>query len=235
MTDVYEWVTKDCILRKKRDLEEMQTDPERATSANAYSWIKKGNIVMEFAKGFDNILDIGCGWGRELCRLENAVGVDISKVFLRTARNYVRNQVILADAYRLPFKDDSFSFLVISEVIEHLADPMRVLVEIKRVLKPKGKLLIQTPNRALTLGRFISSEKRGHIREFTFAELKTLLGHFGFTILRRTGSTIPYIPSTSRFETLNSSRFIFPLWKFLDKAIPLKWDIIILSESPISK
>jgi ubiquinone/menaquinone biosynthesis C-methylase UbiE len=235
MTDAYEWVTKDYTLRRKRDLEEMQTDPKRATSANAYSWIKKGNIAMEFANGSDNILDVGCGWGRELSRLENSVGIDLSRAFLRTARNYVKNEVVLTEAHYLPFKDNSFSFVIMSEVMEHLVNPPRVLLEIKRILKPKGRLLIQTPNKALTLGKFISSEKCGHIHEFTFVELKNLLDHFGFNILKRVGSTIPYIPSTSKFEKLNSSRFFFSLWKFLDRSIPLKWDIIILSESDSSK
>ncbi len=235
MTDAYELVTKDYCLRNKRDLEEMQKDPKKATSANAYSWIKKGNITMELAKSSENILDVGCGWGRELCKLQNAVGVDISKVFLRTARTYIKNDVILTDAHYLPFKDNSFSFVVMSEVIEHLENPTKVLVEIKRVLRTKGRLLIQTPNKALTLGKFISSEKCGHIREFTFVELKNLLEPFGFNILKRSGSTLPYIPSTSRLEKLNHSRLFFSFWRLLNKTIPLKWDIIILSESANKK
>jgi ubiquinone/menaquinone biosynthesis C-methylase UbiE len=235
MTDAYEWVTKNYCLRKKRDLEEMQKDLKKATSANAYSWIKKGNMTMELTKGSENILDVGCGWGRELCKLQNAVGVDISQAFLRTARNYVKNDVILTDAYYLPFKNNSFSFVVMSEVIEHLTNPTKVLVEIKRVLKTNGRLLIQTPNKVLTLGKFISTEKCGHIHEFTFVELKNLLEPLGFSILERTGSTIPYIPSTSRLEKLDHSRLFFSFWRLLNKIIPLKWDIIILSESANSK
>jgi len=235
MTDAYEWVTKNYRLRKKRDLEEMQKDLKKATSANAYSWIRKGNITMELTKGSENILDVGCGWGRELCKLQNAVGVDISQAFLRTARNYVKNDVILTDAYYLPFKNNSFSFVVMSEVIEHLTNPTKVLVEIKRVLKTNGRLLIQTPNKVLTLGKFISTEKCGHIHEFTFVELKNLLEPLGFSILERTGSTIPYIPSTSRLEKLDYSRLFFSFWRLLNKIIPLKWDIIILSESANSK
>jgi ubiquinone/menaquinone biosynthesis C-methylase UbiE len=229
MTDLYEWVTKTFTLRNKRDLEEMQTDARKATSANAFSWIIKGNITMEFADDAKEILDVGCGWGRELIRLEDAVGVDICLPFLKTARNYTRNTVTLADAHYLPFRDGSFDFVVISEVVEHMEQPMRVMNELKRVLKPKGRLLIQTPNRLLTLGKFISSKKCGHVHEFTYTELKNLLEFLGFKIRQRTGSTIPYIPSTSRFEKLNHNALFFSLWKFLDKMIPLKWDIIVLS------
>ncbi len=230
MTDLYEWVTETFTLRNKRDLEEMQTDARKATSANAFSWIIKGNITMEFADDAEEILDVGCGWGRELIRLEDAVGVDICLPFLKTARNYTRNTVTLADAHNLPFRDGSFDFVVISEVIEHMKQPMRVMNELKRVLKPKGRLLIQTPNRLLTLGKFISPKKCGHVHEFTYAELENLLEFLGFEIRQRTGSTIPYIPSTSKFEKLNHNALFFSLWKFLDKMIPLKWDIIVLSE-----
>lgn len=230
MADPYEWVTKDYKLRRKRDLEEMQKDLKKATSANSFSWIIKGNITMKFAQNAERVLDVGCGWGRELSRLENAIGIDIILPFLKTARNYVKNDVVLADAHCLPFINNSFDFVVLSEVIEHLKDARKALSELKRVLKPKCKLLIQTPDKSITLGKFIHAEKSGHIHEFSFPELKNLLEEFGFKILKRTGSTIPYIPSTSKLEKLNSNKFFFALWKLLNKVLPLKWDLIVLSE-----
>lgn len=230
MTDPFKWVTRDYRLREKRDLEEMQTDIEKATSANSYSWIIKGNITMKLAQGAERIIDVGCGWGRELTRLKNAIGIDIKIPFLRTARNYVKNDVILADAHCIPFTDNTFDFAVLSEVIEHLTDVRKVLKELKRILKPKAKLLIQTPNKNITLGKFIKKEGCGHIHEFTFIELKSLLEEFGFKVLLRTGSTIPYVPSTSKLERLNSSKVFFTLWKMLNRIIPVKWDLIILCE-----
>jgi len=41
---------------------------------------------------------------------------------------------------------------------------------------------------------------------------------------------MPYIPSTSRFEKLNYNKLFFSIWKFLDKIVPIKWDVIVLSE-----
>lgn len=230
MVNPFEWITKSYTLRKKRDLEELQTDTSKATSANAFSWIRKGNITMKFAKDAEKILDVGCGWGRELIRLKKAVGIDLCLPFIKAARNYVKNDVILADAHYLPFRKNTFDFAVISEVIEHTTNPLKVLNELRRVLKLKGKLLVQTPNKILTLGKLISPEKCGHVHEFTFPELKNLLESLGFKILQRTGSTIPYIPSTSKFEKLDHNTFFFSAWKFLNKIIPLKWDIIVLSE-----
>jgi SAM-dependent methyltransferase len=229
MTDPHEWVTESFNLRNKRDIEEMQTDTKKATSANAFSWIVKGNITMRFASSSGEVLDVGCGWGRELTRLKDAVGIDVCLPFLKTARNYTSNPVILADAHFLPFRDDSFDFIVISEVIEHLAHPVKVIGELKRVLRQRGKLLVQTPNKLLTRGAFIHPEKCGHVHEFTFSELVGLLNSSGFEVLQREGSTIPYIPSTNRFEGLNHNIVFFSLWKMLNRLLPLRWDVIVLS------
>jgi SAM-dependent methyltransferase len=235
MADPHKWVTETFTLRNRRDIEEMQTDTGIATSANSFSWIVKGNMTMRFAGNARKILDVGCGWGRELTRLKDAVGVDICLPFLKTTRNYTRNPVILADAHFLPFRADSFDFVVISEVIEHVAHPTKVINELRRVLKQKGRLLLQTPNKLLTRGKFIHSEKCGHVHEFTCSELTNSLECSGFEVLQREGSTIPYIPSTSKFEKLNHNIIFFSFWKILNRVIPLKWDMIIFCKFRVKK
>lgn len=47
---------------------------------------------------------------------------------------------------RLPFQDEEANVVVITEVIEHLANPVNILKEIKRILKPSGIMVISTPN-----------------------------------------------------------------------------------------
>lgn len=235
MADPQRWVTETFTLRNKRDIEEMQTDTRMATSANGFSWIVKGNMTKQFAGNAKEMLDVGCGWGRELARLRDAVGIDICLPFLKTARNYVRNPVILADAHFLPFRAGSFDFVAISEVIEHVAQPTKVIRELKRVLRQRGRLLLQTPNKLLTLGKIIHSEKCGHVHEFTCSELTGLLERSGFEILQRKGSTIPYIPSTSKLEELNHNIIFFSLWRILNRVIPLKWDMIVLCEFKVNK
>jgi SAM-dependent methyltransferase len=48
------------------------------------------------------------------------------------------------DAHQLPFADDSFDAVVSMEVLEHLHSPERVVDEIRRVLKPEGRLVLTT-------------------------------------------------------------------------------------------
>lgn len=66
--------------------------------------------------------------------------------------------------------DNSFDFVISFQVIEHIIKDGDYVKEIHRVLKPGGKFIVTTPNKPMSLSR-----NPWHIREYTVAELKTLL------------------------------------------------------------
>ena len=85
----------------------------------------------------------------------------------------------------LPLEDSSFDLVWASEVIEHVTDTARWLSEVRRVLEPRGRLLLTTPSHGrlrVVLGgveRF--SEPLGdHLHLYTRDSLGSLLGEFGF-------------------------------------------------------
>jgi SAM-dependent methyltransferase len=98
------------------------------------------------------------------------------------------------EAERFPYGDASFDALLFCEIIEHLhTDPMKVMKEIKRVLKPGGVLVLTTPNVAklqnrlrLLAGKNINDRYSGygpygrHNREYTRNEVSRLLHYCGF-------------------------------------------------------
>lgn len=113
-----------------------------------------------------------------------------------------------ADLNLLPFADDSFDKIVVLEVIEHLACERagRYLCELRRVLAPKGQLLLTTPNyRSFwpvlewLIDRFGGAAQMGgkqHICHFDPARLRRVLGDNGFRV-RREGSVYHLSPFLS--------------------------------------
>lgn len=197
--------------------------------AKEYSWIVKGLLTRRLVQGASRILDIGCGRGGQTARLKNAVGLDVDLPRLRFAKSISDNDFVLAHANWLPFRDDSFDRVIMSEVIEHLPDQSGAVEEVDRVLSAYGRFLIQTPDRRITLGIFIH-RIHGHVHEFTPRDLNSFLLEHGFETIFRTGSTIPYIPSTSRLQRLNHNRAFFRIWRLLNAVLPLTWDIIVLAK-----
>ena len=98
------------------------------------------------------VLDVGCAFGFGTARLKRryrAVGVDASFSLLHRARGPVRGTLALARAERLPFANAAFDAVVCLEVLEHVQAEAPVLDEIRRVLKPRGELVLSVPNLGL--------------------------------------------------------------------------------------
>lgn len=148
------------------------------------------------------VLDVGCGAARSyaprLARLAGSyVGVDVSSTAVEAARRGGLSARVIDDAARLPFPDASFDLVTCIEVIEHLFAPEAAAAEIRRVLRPGGRLVTSAPNVAywrlrasLALGVWnpLGDEhsverpwRDPHIRFFTPAILERMLRSAGFS------------------------------------------------------
>jgi ubiquinone/menaquinone biosynthesis C-methylase UbiE len=143
----------------------------------------------------DRALDVGCGTGEFTAALAQAgaqpVGVDVAEAALERARTRhptLAFQLVPFDG-PLPFEDSAFEVAWASEVIEHVADTARWLSEVRRVLAPRGRLLLTTPSHGrllLALGgieRF-SPPLGDHLHLYTKRSLRSLLDEFGFGEIR---------------------------------------------------
>jgi SAM-dependent methyltransferase len=94
------------------------------------------------------VLDCGCGAGSyavEYARLgAKTVGVEYQREKLRRAPGVL---LMAADASALPLASESFDVVVLNEVLEHVPDQRQVLSELRRVLVPRGRLVLMSPNR----------------------------------------------------------------------------------------
>jgi ArsR family transcriptional regulator len=112
----------------------------------------KALVELTVTAQLGDLLDIGCGRGQILkllaTRANRAVGVDIDADTTRLARA----ELLLAglpncslrsgDMYRLPFGDADFDTIILDDIIADAKHPVRALTEARRVLKPKGRLIV---------------------------------------------------------------------------------------------
>jgi 2-polyprenyl-3-methyl-5-hydroxy-6-metoxy-1,4-benzoquinol methylase len=120
------------------------------------------------------------------------VGADLSRQALKKGKHHQR---ILTDACNLPFQDNSIAVVSCFEIIEHTQEPQHLMKEIARILKPKGKLLISTPNQK---SLFIKIQNTAHLprfhdwryvethyQTFTPKKLSVLLKNHGFIVTKK--------------------------------------------------
>lgn len=106
-----------------------------------------------FSKG-SLVLEAGCGVGAQtrIIAAKNPdskfISVDLSEASLSEARKLIESSGIenvdfrKADIFRLPFKDGIFDDVIICFVLEHLHNPVQALIELKRVLKNEGTMVV---------------------------------------------------------------------------------------------
>lgn len=99
-------------------------------------------ILNCYLKGL--MLDLGCGLGDMLAFRPNSVGADINPLNVEFCLN-MGFEVYLMKRNKLPFNNQTFDSVLLDNVLEHIKDPDLLLKEIRRVLKPKGVLLIGVP------------------------------------------------------------------------------------------
>ena len=127
---------------------------------------------------------------------------DVSAVALERARQRLRHArlVELEPDAPLPFEDSAFELVLCAETIEHVRDVQLLLSEVRRVLRPGGRLALTTPAHGRLTGLAVLA--RGferhfeplspHLRFFTRRSLRRLLGELGFEVesLRRRSGTL---------------------------------------------
>jgi SAM-dependent methyltransferase len=143
-------------------------------------------------RGGGRLLDVGCGDGRQLALMRDlgwtAEGVDFDAKAVAAARARGLHVRVgsLADQH---FPDGSFDAVTLSHVIEHVHEPLRLLQEIRRVLKPEGHLVVLTPNAAGMGRRLYGAAWRGlepprHLTVFSPRSLRLLFRQAGFAEAR---------------------------------------------------
>lgn len=151
--------------------------------------------------GREVVLDAGCGNGRNLVEIarhcKSVCGIDSAPNMLKFARKRAKREGVKAvfksaDIRNLPFKAATFDVIFCLAVLHHLKKPQheKALQEMRRVLKPGGKLFLSVWSRHRKGKKeehiaFSDLHARAELRYhyfFTRAELKTALEKAGFAV-----------------------------------------------------
>lgn len=154
------------------------------------------------------ILDVACNdgyLGKIYSQYGTVSGVDLNEEAVRKARESGVN-AIAGDIFKIDsiFNKDKFDVVIAGDIIEHVFDTELLLKKIYHILDINGVVLISTPN-LVSLGRRIMSVlgknpyceysaksngiNVGHIRYYTFANIKTQLQEVGFRHVRMEADT----------------------------------------------
>ncbi|MFC1624974.1 methyltransferase domain-containing protein [Patescibacteria group bacterium] len=179
------------------------------TSCEGFEKYLKGNFSKRFFEAISlikikkgmQVLDLGAGRG-ELSIILAKKGVfvksvDYSQDSIKIIKESIKKvdkktkgkiKVIRANAQKLPFSNSSFDLVFLLDTVEHLypEELKKTLLEVKRVLKPGGKLVLHTPNKLLIKVLYFFSKlffpwwkKHGlHVNEQSYFSLKNNLKIF---------------------------------------------------------
>ena len=140
------------------DLVDTWWDPRGGFAMLHWLAAARARLVPDATRADSLLLDLACGGGllapHVVGKGHRHVGLDLSSTALPLARAHGVVPV-RGDVLRLPFADEVADVVVAGEVLEHVADPARLVVEACRVLRPGGTLVLETIA-ATWWGRFSS-------------------------------------------------------------------------------
>lgn len=144
------------------------------------------------------ILDIGAG---DMLLARTFPEYEIYSIDLATTGLHGNKRAVVGAAERLPFADGCFNSIVLSEVLEHVTDPLATLEEIGRVTTVDAHLMISVPNWPLSTAEYLYHRRKigkhptlenlrewdpNHERRYTDTELDEVMRRAGWTAVSTT-------------------------------------------------
>ncbi len=161
--------------------------------SNLYSSLFSFSVYKKIAAEKINkpgrILDVGCGNGGLLLLFKTrgweTHGVEPSESGFAIANNKIGETIHNCTLDNYIFPANYFDIVVVNHVLEHIAEPKKTMLEIKRVLKPNGNLHIEVPDAGTNQYRFTESkwyhfDGPRHVHQYTTKSLVKLLNIYGF-------------------------------------------------------
>jgi 2-polyprenyl-3-methyl-5-hydroxy-6-metoxy-1,4-benzoquinol methylase len=203
------------------------------------------SILKEITDDHSIVLDVGCGkgWvsGSLIPRGNKVISMDISTdnpVNAVRSLPHINHAGLIADVYNIPLKENSVDCIVASEIMEHLPDPKVFIINLLKILKRKGKLIITVPyNEAIEYYLCVHcnrpTPKSAHLHSFTESNIKDYFPHEGI-IMSHKKFLNKYL---SRIKSYLILKYLpFSVWLLIDGLFnkvfnkPTRLQIVIIKE-----
>lgn len=162
------------------------------------------------------VLDVGCGDGVVTKHIldtltdtrDTLIGVDSDSLRLKRLSNRLNILVVVGDAANLPMNMDYADIIVLHHVLEHIVDDDKVILELKRVLKPGGWLIIGVPNEGGVVGTLLrmvhwrmyrvdeNTKKGWHVHFYSRKSIRKKIEDNGLKVIemKGIGAIFPFYP-----------------------------------------
>ena len=188
----------------------------RADAVSLRNQKNRAELFKDFVNNSDIVLDFGCGTGMLLACLDvkQRFGVEISDAAKKEAE--LNGLIVYSNLRMLP--DNHVDRVISFHALEHVDNPLDIAIEIKRVLKQRGKLRIIVPCEVPVFKRFRTFETNEykHLYTWTPLNLGNLLERAGFENIESKFEVMP-----SKSWKLNVVRRI----PFFGKLIHYYWGL----------
>jgi len=172
---------------------------ETSFIADRYS---RNTVILDFIGQGKHVLELGCSTGylsRELAKAGcNVTGIEVDRAAAQIAQAFCEQVIVEdlnGDAWLERLAGRTFGVVLIGDVLEHLADPLRVLLQVRKLLGRDGAVIISLPNVVhwitrvkMCLGHFDYQDTGTldvtHLRFFTLKTAEQLITQGGYQIAR---------------------------------------------------
>ena len=197
--------------------------PAERTTFNQFRKTLKYKIrlrtIDKFAQVHGKVLDIGCAEGDWGAAVEgknkwNYLGLELHNGLLRYALARKMN-VAHGTLQSHNFPDEEFALVIMTHVLEHMHNPRSTLVEVSRVLKPSGLVVVEVPDSSHPKSKRKKKQGRwygppSHLWYFSQANLHQFLKDVGFTpLLSKRTILKPYVWMVARKDVIGSGSQVF--------------------------
>jgi len=195
------------------------------------------------------VLDIGAGNGILAILLQKKLsdltidGIEPNPYAAELARsNYRHFYIGFCQEFFDIIARENYDFIILADVVEHMADPLEFLTALGSILSHKTKIILSTPNiafgaikLALLKGHFNYSDsgilERTHLRFFTLETLQALVSNSGLNIEKVVFLQRSFLKSETRIEDLKISPFLFYAVKKDPMSFTYQFLLILSKES----